>query len=81
MVCTVLGYYSHKIERPTREVFGDGDINRLASYTEGTLLLMVGFQIIRDNRRDPLIDWILSAFFVGGGTVLGYIEEQWRGKR
>lgn len=81
LLVVILGWMGHKLERPTRTVFGDHDLNRLASYAEGTLLLLIGFLIVRDRSRDDFIDFILASFSVGAGTVAGYIEEEIRGVR
>lgn len=86
------GMLGHQLQRPTLEWFpvgrGDriGNLNRLASYAEGGVLVLIAFTILvwdeipPQSRMRVLVCNILAFFGIGAGTAAGMIRDLVKGQ-
>lgn len=81
LVTVLIGWAAHQIKDLTEVWFGNGDMNRIASYTEGGLILLVAFAYLAMKVLPPRQALIAIAALglvevgVGSGTVIGYITD------
>lgn len=85
MMSAAIGFIGHQLEIPTAHWFprdgGSDDVNRLVSYVEGGLLILLAFALWVSSllpRKQALqaISVLAGVLIcVGSGTVLGFIAD------
>jgi hypothetical protein len=85
LLAAIAGWAAHLLRVPTQRWFPTDGLNRLASYAEGGMVVIVMYTIMVWNdldgeaRKRAITALILTFFGVGAGTVAGWLLDVERG--